>query len=125
MTDRLLLAATVVIGVPIVLIGYITLIEWLLRQASARRQAALRPWLWLAPAFAFLAVFLLYPAVNTFYLSFFGPSSERFVGLANYAYVFGDGTMLLALRNNLIWLVFFTLLTVTFGLLVAVLTDQI
>jgi alpha-glucoside transport system permease protein len=33
--------------------------------------------------------------------------------------------MLMALRNNLIWLVFFTLLTVTFGLLIAILTDRV
>jgi alpha-glucoside transport system permease protein len=33
--------------------------------------------------------------------------------------------MLSAMRNNLIWLVFFTLITVTLGLLVAVLTDRV
>jgi alpha-glucoside transport system permease protein len=43
----------------------------------------------------------------------------------NFAYIFTDGAMLSALRNNIIWLVVFTLLTVGFGLAAAVLTDRV
>lgn len=125
MADRFALAAIVVLGVPAALVGYVTLVEGFLRAFSERPAARLRPWLWLAPALAFLGVFLVYPALNTIYVSFFGPSSDRFVGLANYAYVFSDRNMLLALRNNALWLVFFTLVTVAFGLLIAVLTDRV
>src|SRR5205814_7533577 len=57
--------------------------------------------------------------------SFMNRSSDGFVGLTNFVYVFTDRTMLLALRNNAIWLVFFTLLTVTLGLVIAVLTDRV
>ena len=125
MGDRLSLAAAVVVGVPLVLVGYITLVEWLLARLPGRRSAALRPWLWLGPALAFLLIFLVYPTLYTVYLSFLGPTGAGFVGLANYLYVFTDGTMLMALRNNALWLVFFTLLTVSFGLLIAVLTDRV
>jgi alpha-glucoside transport system permease protein len=125
MTDRLVLATMVVVGVPAALVGYVTLVEGLLRSLPGRGQAALRPWLWLAPALAFLLVFLVYPTVSTIWLSFFGPDSSRFVGPANFLYVFTDRTMLLALRNNLLWLVFFSLLTVSLGLLIAVLTDRV
>jgi alpha-glucoside transport system permease protein len=125
MTDRLILAAIVVVGVPTALVGYVTLVEGVLGLIPERSRAKLRPWLWLAPALAFLLVFLVYPTVRTVILSFYGPNSERFVGLANYAYVFSDGTMLMALRNNAIWLVFFTLLTVILGLLIAALTDRV
>ena len=33
--------------VPAALVGYITVIEWLMRPISARQAARLRPWLWL------------------------------------------------------------------------------
>jgi len=125
MTDRLLLAAIVVVGVPAALVGYITVVEGFLRLLGARQARALRPWLWIAPALAFLFVFLVYPTLNTLYLSFLDRNSVNFVGVQNYVYVFTDRIMLTALRNNAIWLVFFTLLTVTFGLLIAVLTDRV
>jgi len=54
MSERLVLAALVVVGVPAALVGYITLVEGLLRSLPGRGQAALRPWLWLAPGLAFL-----------------------------------------------------------------------
>jgi alpha-glucoside transport system permease protein len=123
--DRLALAAVVLVGVPAVLIGYVTAVEGLLRLLPERRRAAVRPWLWLTPALAFLVVFLIYPTLNTVYVSFFDRDSASFVGLANYQYLFTDPNMLLALRNNALWLIFFTLLTVTFGLLIAVLTDRV
>jgi alpha-glucoside transport system permease protein len=125
MSDRLILAAVVVVGVPLALVGYITLVEALLGTLAPRRRSAVRPWLWLAPALLFLLTFLVYPVFNTLYLSVLGRDSDRFVGLANYQYVFTDGTMLMALRNNALWLIFFTLLTVTFGLLIAVLADRV
>lgn len=125
MSDRLILAAIVVVGVPLALVGYITIVEGLLGTLAPRRRSTVRPWLWLAPALLFLLTFLLYPVFNTLYLSVLGRDSERFVGLANYQYVFTDATMLSALRNNALWLIFFTLLTVTCGLLIAVLADRV
>ena len=125
MQDRIILAAVVVIGVPVVLVGYITLIEGLLRAVPGRGQANVRPWLWLAPCLAFLIFFWIYPAINTFIISFYGPNSDKFVGLANYQYFFTDPNTLSALRNNVIWLIFGTGLTVVLGLLIAVLTDRV
>jgi alpha-glucoside transport system permease protein len=125
MTDRLILTAAVVVGVPLALVGYLWLVEAALRPLPARRQAPIRPWLWLAPGLAFLLVFLVYPAAHTALMSLLDARSEQFVGLDNFVYVFTDGTMLVALRNNLLWLVFFTLLTVTLGLLIAVLADRV
>lgn len=125
MADRWLLLIAVVVVVPAVLVGYITAVEGVLRLLPARRQPAVRPWLWLAPALGFLGVFLLYPSIKTVYLSFRDARSAHFVGLENYKRLLTDETMLTALRNNLLWLVLFTGLTVTFGLLLAVLTDRV
>ncbi len=80
---------------------------------------------WIAPAFLLLIIFIIYPVINTFLLSFFNANSTEFIGFENYQYIFTDSGMLNALGNNLLWLVFFTLITVTIGLVLAVLTDRI
>jgi alpha-glucoside transport system permease protein len=123
--DRISLALVAVVGVPLATAGYLVLVERALGLLPDRRRGTLRPWLWLAPALALLLVFLVYPALQTVLLSLYDATSTGFVGLDNFVYVFTDGTMLGALRNNVIWIVFFTAVTVTLGLLVAVLTDRV
>ncbi|MCA1647071.1 MAG: sugar ABC transporter permease [Chloroflexi bacterium] len=125
MDDRIVLAVIVVVGVPAILVGYITLVEGAVGALESGPRERLRPWLWVLPALACLAIFWLYPVANTLYLSVRSSNSEEFVGLSNFAYVFTNDTMLLALRNNIVWLVLFTLLTVGGGLLAAVLTDRV
>ena len=123
--DRLSLALAAVVGVPLATAGYVWLVEQVVGRLPGRRARGIRPWLWLLPAALFLLFFLVYPVVQTIVISFYDATSSKFVGLANYAFVFTDGAMLSALKNNLIWLVFFTLVTVTLGLVVAVLTDRV
>ena len=125
MDDQLITAAIVVIGVPAALVGYILLTERLIQVFPERRQGRLRPWFWIAPALAFLIVFLIYPTLNTFALSFQDASSRNFVGLANYAWFFGDATTLEALRNSVLWVIFMTAGVVGLGLLVAILVDRV
>lgn len=125
MASTLLLAAVAIAGVPLLQFGYAVLIEAGIRRLPERRQWALRPWLWLAPALGFIGVFLVYPAISTFVLSFFDARSVRFVGAQNYVFAFTHPEMLIAFRNNLLWLVFFTGFTVSLGLLGAVLTDRV
>jgi alpha-glucoside transport system permease protein len=114
-----------VVGVPLVLCAYVLAVEKLLGLLPARRRNALRPWFWLAPGFVPLAVFLIYPVIHTFVLSFMNADSTGFAGLANYAYIFSTRSMLTVLRNNLLWLVVFTVFTVVLGLVIAVLTDRV
>ncbi len=114
-----------VVGVPLVLWAYLFLIENALKKVSARTRAKIRPWVWLFPAFVLLAAFLIYPAINTIVLGFMNATSTKFVGFANFVSIFTDPNMLIVLRNNLWWLVFFTLVTVTLGLLIAVLSDRV
>jgi len=122
---RLLLAAIVVIGVPAATCGYIILSEKLVALLPDKRQRVVRPWFWVAPAVVFLLVFLVYPTISTIVLSFEGPDSTTFVGIDNYTFMFTDPSMLIALRNNIIWLVVFTAFTVGFGLVVAVLSERV
>src|SRR5438874_3985693 len=125
MDTRLLTAIVVIIGVPATVIGYILLIEVLLRGAPLRMQPRLRPWLWLLPALLFLFVCLVYPTVNTIVLSFMDKFSKTFVGTKNYEYFFSNGQTLVALRNNAVWLVLLTVLAVGGGLFTAILFDRV
>jgi alpha-glucoside transport system permease protein len=120
----ILLIVAALIGVPVVLFGYIRLTEPLAGR-NPRRAAILRPWLWLLPTLVLLAAFLVFPVINTIVMSLQNADSTGFVGLSNYAKVFTDTDNLSALKNNLLWLVFFTLGTIVFGLLIAVLTDRV
>jgi alpha-glucoside transport system permease protein len=125
MDDRVVLAFIVVIGVPAILVGYITLVEALLGFVPPGPRAKLRPWLWVLPALVCLAVFWLYPVLNTLSLSVRNADSSALVGLENFVYIFTDPGMLGVLRNNIIWLIVFTLLTVGVGLVAAVLLDRV
>ena len=119
----LMLAA--IVAIPLVLIAYSYLVEKFVSRIRPNIQKKLRPWFWIIPAFLLLLIFLIYPVVNTFILSFKNADSSKFVGIKNYIYVFTNHTMLIAMRNNLLWLIIFTSFTVTLGLLIAVLTDRV
>jgi alpha-glucoside transport system permease protein len=125
MDPRLGTAVAVVIGVPGVLVGYIYLTEVVLRFVPERNRARLRPWLWLLPALLFLGLFLVVPTILTILRSFQGAVAGAWVGLENYAWFFGTPDALVALRNNLLWVVFLTLFTVGGGLIIAVLVDRV
>lgn len=125
MTEALIMAVVVVAGVPAVQVGYAFLIEALIRPLPEKLQWTVRPWLWLAPALAFLGLFLVYPAIHTMVLSLKDARSAEFVGLQNFVFAFTNRAMLIAFRNNVLWLIFFTGLTVGVGLLMAVLTDRV
>ena len=89
------------------------------------RAGKVKPWLYIAPTIILLSIFLIYPSVQTFILSFFGPKSEEFVGVENYLYAFTNPIMITTFRNNALWVVFFTGLTVSIGLILAVLLDRV
>jgi len=89
------------------------------------KKANIWPWIYIAPALLILGFFLVYPIVNTFYLSFLDKDSESFAGLSNYIFAFSKKPMLIAFRNNLLWLVVFTVFTVSLGLILAVLFDRV
>jgi alpha-glucoside transport system permease protein len=123
--SRITQLVVVLIGVPVVLVVYVALVEWLMQRLPPKRQPQVRPWLWIGPALLLLTMYLVYPTLNTMYLSLLNAKSTSFVGLTNYVYALTNRDMLLAMRNNVLWLVFFPLVTVALGLLIAVLTDRV
>ncbi len=89
------------------------------------KKANIWPWIYITPALLVLGFFLVYPIINTFYLSFLDEDSESFVGLSNYIFAFTKKPMLIAFRNNLLWLVIFTFFVVSLGLIFAVIFDRV
>ncbi len=66
---------------------------------------SLKGWLYLAPAFAFLAVFLMYPLIDVLIYSFeegynFASQTSFGIGGYNYAYVLRDPYFLQAVKNT-------------------------
>jgi len=123
--DRIISAIAVVVAVPLALVGYILVVEFIVGRLPKRVAGGIRPWLWLAPALVFLGVFLVYPTIATIFRSFYNQSGKNLIGLDNYAWFFGQDSTLLALRNNVLWVVFLTGFVVGLGLLIAVLVDRV
>ncbi len=90
-----------------------------------RLQPKVRPWAYIGPALLILGFYLVYPTLNTLYLSFLDAKSERFVGLQNYLWTLTSPEMHIAFRNNLLWIVLMTTFSVGLGLIIAVLVDRV
>ena len=123
--NRLFAAILVVIAVPVVLVGYIVFVEWILKRLSRPTADRARPWLWMGPALLFLGVFLVYPTIATIVRSFQNRRGDEFVGIENYQWFFGQSATIDALRNNVLWVLLLPLLVVGIGLFVAVLVDRV
>jgi alpha-glucoside transport system permease protein len=124
MDDRVVTAIIAVVGVPIVLVGYIRLGEALLERLPRRIAQRMRPYLWVFPAVAAATVFMVLPTINQFIISF-QDAKGNWVGFDNYYFFFTNPDTLSSLKNNVLWLVFFTGLVVILGLLISVLFDRI
>jgi alpha-glucoside transport system permease protein len=121
----LVTAAIAVLVVPVVLVAYILLTEAIVQRVPRRLSPRLRPWLWLLPALGFVGVFLIYPTISTTIRSFFSRRGDTFVGFDNYVSFFSRDETLIALRNNVIWMIALPVAVVGLGLLVAILVDRV
>ena len=92
---------------------------------ALRRQQAYYGALFVVPGLLIYTVFMIFPFLATIYLSFTnwdGVSPDRdFVGLSNYARMFGDATAIKAFVNNVVWVVIGTIAPVVLGLFEALL----
>ena len=97
-------------------------------RASGRLQKPLTIIICLAPVILLLIVGLVAPAIRTFYLSVHGSDlagpGVRYVGFKNYGWAFTDPSTRSTLIRTLLWLVVVPVAAVGFGLLVALLVDN-
>ena len=117
-------AVAVIVGV-----GGIWLLYWGMDRAiSAMPEnigAAVRPFAFAGPAMVLLGFYLVYPAVNTFILSFQSADGDEFVGLANFQRIFTEETYLISIRNSVIWVILVPIVAVAIGLGFATLADKL
>jgi alpha-glucoside transport system permease protein len=114
-----------VVGVPLVLVIYIVGLDRLVRLLPDDAQPRIRPWIWVAPALILVLALLIYPTIATIVRSFQSRDGNAFVGLGNYTHVLTDNSVLLSIKNNVLWLVFYTGLVLVFGLILAVMADRV
>ncbi len=91
-----------------------------------RQQA--EAYLYMLPAVLVVIIFLLYPAVYTFYISFTdwdGLTTPEFIGLENYLQMFKEPVFGTSVVNTIIWVVATLLFPVGLGLLLAVFVNRI
>jgi alpha-glucoside transport system permease protein len=123
--EQIITAVVAVVGVPLVLLGYIILGEQVIERLPDRLQGWIRPYFWALPAVGFATLFMVYPLVRTVIISFRNSADTEWVGWTNYHYFFTFPDTLTSLRNSLLWLVFYTLFAVGLGLIIAILVDRV
>lgn len=99
--------------------------DWVVNSLPKRHREKVRPFAFVGPAVVILAIFLLYPTINTIVLSFQDSRGELWVGFDNYLSVFTDSSSLIALRNSLAWVVVVPLFSVVIGLAFAAMADRL
>lgn len=92
-----------------------------------RRRTAIAAGVFLLPTFVLIAVFFIYPIIDTFVISAYkwnGISSERtFIGMENWKTLVRDMNFWGAFRHNVVIMVFSILLQIPAGMLLATFLD--
>ena len=92
---------------------------------NLRISNAIRPWLFLFPALFAMTIYLIYPVIESVWLSFHDRAGQTFVGGANYVWMINDSEFRQSIFNNFLWLLVVPALATFFGLIIAALTDRI
>lgn len=92
---------------------------------NINRALAIRPWLFLGPAVVLLSLYLVYPVINSVWLSLHDQTGSEFVGFENFAWMIGDETFRESILNNILWLVVVPAAATFLGLIAAAITDRI
>ncbi|AXI44697.1 sugar ABC transporter permease [Sulfitobacter sp. SK012] len=91
-----------------------------------RNEVAITPWLFLAPAIFFFAVYVIWPIYQSITISFYdwdGLGEATYIGTDNYTELMDDDAFKVSLWNNLKWLLFY-LLAIPGGLFIAIFLNQ-
>jgi alpha-glucoside transport system permease protein len=101
------------------------------------KQGRLAPWMYLLPSLLLMAVFIVYPTIGTIRLSLLDATSTHSAATAcvpdqpcwgvleNYRYALTNPAMLIALRNNALWILLMVPGTIAGGLFFALLADRV
>ncbi len=91
-----------------------------------RHQMTLAPLLFLLPALIMFLTYVVYPIIQSIRISFYewdGLGEMTFIGLENYYELFDSEEFWTAIKNNILWLVFYLLSPIA-GLAIALYLNQ-
>jgi len=115
---------TVIAGVAAALVLYYVLNK-IAEILPRRLEHRVKPYLYVLPAFAAIAIYLLYPAIQTIIYSFKDDASVNWVGFHNYSKLLSNHDFQQTLFNTLLWILIVPAVTIILGLAVAVLADRL
>ena len=94
------------------------------RMPRAAANAA-RPFLFVGPAMVLLSFYLIYPAINTMFLSLQNRDSSDFVGFDNFNTIFTESQYQIGIRNSVLWVLVVPAAALAIGLGFATLVDKL
>ena len=95
-------------------------------RSGHRNSLSLMPVLFIAPALLFFVVYVILPIFQSFFISFHewdGLGEMTWIGFDHYVNLLDDDRFYTSLKNNLLWLIFYTL-SVPAGLFIALYLNQ-
>ncbi len=105
------------------------LLNFLVNLFPRRVASALQPYAFIAPVLALVGGFLVWPTIQTIYLSFTttdpDTGEQKFSGFDNFNSLFGDTDFLSTLFNNLLWILVVPAASVVLGLLIATVSNNV
>jgi alpha-glucoside transport system permease protein len=99
--------------------------DQLIGRLPRRGANAVRPFLFVGPAMALLTFYLIYPAINTLFLSLQNRDSSEFVGFDNFNTLFTEDVYRIGIRNSILWVIIVPAAALVIGLGFATLVDQL
>jgi alpha-glucoside transport system permease protein len=123
--SRLVVVGVAVFAGVVGIFGLFWVMDQVVDSLPERWREGVRPYVFIGPAMVILAVFLVYPVINTILISFKDGRSQDFVGFDNYEFVFTDESMLRSIRNTAGWIIIVPLVAVSIGLVFATLADRL
>jgi alpha-glucoside transport system permease protein len=110
-------------------VGAALLLYWVLNKLvealPPKWEERLKPWVFAGVALAAIGLFLIYPAIRTFVLSFANATSTAWVGLENYTDLLTSRDFQITLGNTMLWIAVVPAVVVVLGLAVATLADRL
>jgi alpha-glucoside transport system permease protein len=93
-------------------------------RVSGRFQGPVAMGVLLGPAIVLLLIGLVVPAIRTIAASLYNDTGAKFIGLANYGWIFTTDNNRQILINTVAWIIIAPLASVAFGLTLALLLDR-
>jgi len=121
---NLLVVIAIIVGSTFIFLLFIGM-DKIIKLSPKENRDTLEARMFAGPSIFMIGLFLFYPALRTFYISFKDRYSNEFVGFENYKWAFTDSDMIVTIRNQIIWLIFVVTFVILIGLIVGWLSDRL